>query len=99
MTAQEGQPTIEELDALPTEELRRRAFDLAESKKDIGFFWDLMRHLPPSDDIAAEDASAGNITGSLAELAEMVRQMAGNGFGEYEPMIRARLIDYIRRGE
>jgi hypothetical protein len=99
MTGQEPQPSVAELDALPTEDLRRRAFDLAESKKDLSFFWDLMRHLPPSDDIAAEDASSGNITGSLAELAEMVRQMAGSALGDYEPLIRARYIDYLRRGE
>ncbi len=101
MTNQEQQAGgIEELDALSTEELRHRAFELAERKRDVGFFWDLIRHLPPSDDIAAEDASSGNITGSLAELAEMVRQMAGaERLGDSEPLIRARLIDYLRRGE
>ncbi len=99
MTNQEQQAaTVEELDALSTEQLRHRAFDLAERKKDVGFFWEIIRHLSPSDDIAAEDASSGNITGSLAELAELVRQMAGSGLGDSEPLIRARLIDYIRRG-
>lgn len=92
-------PTVEELDALPTDELRRRAFDLAESKKDVGFFWDLIRHLPPSEDIAAEDASSGNITGGIADAIELVREIFGRGLGETEPLVRARFIDYIRTGD
>jgi hypothetical protein len=97
MADQEQAPTIAELDALPTEELRHRAFELAERKHDVGFFWEIIRHLPPSDDIAAEDASAGNITGSLAEMTELVRQLAGRSLGDAEPLIRARFIDYIRK--
>lgn len=98
MTADAGTPSVEELDQLPTEELRKRAFELAESKRDIGFFWELVRHLPPSDDIAAEDASAGNIGGSISETIELVRGMFGGNLGEAEPLLRARFIDYIRHG-
>jgi hypothetical protein len=89
-------PSVAELDGLSTDELRRRAFDRAERERDVGFFWDLIRHLPPSEDMAAEDASSGNITGSLAEVVEMVRELFGRGLGDAEPLVRARFISYIR---
>ena len=88
---------MEELDQLPTDELRRQAFEKAEQHRDVGFFWDLVRHLPHSDDIATEDGSSGAITGSIAELVEMVRQLMGHELGDTEPLLRARFIDYIRR--
>jgi hypothetical protein len=91
-------PTVEELDGLSTEELRRRAFDRAEQRHDVGFFWDLIRHLPPSEDVATEDASSGAITGSVAELVELVRELMGRDLGDTEPLIRARFIDYLRQG-
>jgi len=90
-------PTVEELDNLSTEELRRQAFDKAEQHHDIGFFWDLVRHLPQSDDLAAEDGSSGAITGSISELLEVVRELMGWDLGGTEPLVRARFIDYIRK--
>ena len=92
-------PTVAELDQLPTEELRRRAFDRAEHRRDVGFFWDLLRHLPPTEGVAAEDASAGNITGGIAEAVEAVREMMGSDLGDAEPLVRARFIDYLRQPE
>lgn len=89
-------PTVEELDRLSTEELRRQAFERAESHHDVGFFWDLIRHLPPSDEIATEDGSSGAITGSISELVEVVRTLMGRDLGDTEPLVRARFIDYIR---
>jgi hypothetical protein len=93
----EQRPSVEQLDRLSTEELRQRAFDRAEHHRDIGFFWDLIKHLPSSDDIATEDASSGNITGGIADAVEMVRELMGRGLGETEPLIRARFIDYLRK--
>jgi hypothetical protein len=92
-------PTVDELDALSTEELRHRAFGIAEHKRDVGFFWDLVKHLRASSDIAGEDASAGHITGSISEAIEAVRELASGGLGEDEPLLRARFIAYIRTGE
>ena len=91
-------PSVDELDQLSTEELRRRAFARAERHRDIGFFWDLLKHLRASGDLASEDASAGNITGGVAEVVEAVRELMGRGLGEQEPLIRARFIDYLRNG-
>ena len=93
----EQRPSVEELDLLSTEELRQRAFDRAEHQRDVGFFWDLIKHLPPSEDIATEDASSGNITGGVADVIEIVRELMGRELGEAEPLIRARFIDYIRQ--
>ena len=93
----EDVPSVEELDQLSTEELRAMAFDRAEHARDVGFFWDLIRHLPPSEDIASEDGSAGHITGGLADVVEMLRDIFGRGLlGDTEPLIRARFISYIR---
>jgi hypothetical protein len=91
-------PSLEELDAMSTDELRERAFDLAESRRDVGFFWDVVKHLRASGDIAAEDASSGNITGSIAEAVEIIHNMTSGDLGEFEPMLRARFIDYLRKG-
>jgi hypothetical protein len=90
-------PTVEELDQLTTEALRHQAFQKAEEHHDVGFFWDLIRHLPTADDIATEDGSAGAITGSIGELVEVVRELMGQDLGDFEPMLRARFIDYIRK--
>ena len=92
-------PSVEELDQLSTDELRRRAFERAERHRDVGFFWDLLKHLRASGDLASEDASAGNITGGIAEAVEAVREMMGHDLGDQEPLVRARFIDYIRKGD
>ena len=90
------QPSVEELEQLSTEELRRRAFDRAEQQRDVGFFWDLIRHLPPTEDVASGDASAGNITGGIAETVEAVRELLGSDLGDAEPLVRAKFIAYLR---
>jgi hypothetical protein len=41
--------TFDELEALPTVELRHRAFHLARQRHDIGFFWELMKMIPAAD--------------------------------------------------
>jgi hypothetical protein len=89
-------PSVEELDALSTEELRQRAFDKAEGKRDVGFFWDLLKHLRPTADVAAEDGSSGNITGGVTEAIEAVRELVTGDMGGMEPLVRARFIDYLR---
>jgi hypothetical protein len=92
-------PTVDELDALPTDELRHRAFTLAESKRDVGFFWDLVKHLRASRDVATEDGSAGHITGSITEAIDAVRELMSGDLEGDEPLVRARFIDYIRTGD
>jgi hypothetical protein len=87
--------TSADLDALSTEELRQRAFDKARDKHDLGFFWDLVKHLRASHSIAAEDGSGGGLTGSISEAVEVVRELMGKDLGDDEPLLRARFVDYL----
>ncbi len=87
-----------ELDALSTEELRQQAFHLAEHKHDVGFFWDVVKHLPESASLASEDGSLGDITGSLVETVKAARELLGghlDQLGDGEPLLRAKFIDYL----
>ena len=86
------------LDALGTDELRHRAFDKAQQAHDLGFFWDLIRHLPASRALAGEDGSGGGLTGSLTEVVALVRELLGKDLGDDEPLLRARFLDYLRTG-
>jgi hypothetical protein len=86
----------QDLDELTTEELRRRAFDKAQAAHDLHFFWDLTKHLRASRAIAGEDGSGGGITGTLAELVDLARELLGKGLGDDEPLVRARFLDYLR---
>lgn len=83
------------LDTLSTEELRTQAFDKAKDAHDLGFFWDLIKHMRASRALAAEDGSGGGLTGSITELIELGRELAGRDLGEDEPLIRARFVDYL----
>lgn len=86
-----------DLDALSTEELRRRAFAKAEAAKDRGFFWELVKHMRGAQAIAAEDGSSGGITGSITEAVHVVRELMGKEpLGGDEPLLRARFLDYLR---
>ena len=86
------------LDAHTTEELRQQAFDLAEHRRDVGFFWDVIKHLPESAALASEDGSPGNIIGSLVETVQAARELFGghmDELGDAEPLLRAKFIDYL----
>ena len=84
------------LDDLTTEQLRLKAFEKAREAHDRAFFWDLAKHLRGSRAIAGEDASSGGITGTIAELVDLGREMLGHDLGEDEPLVRARFLDYLR---
>ncbi len=88
-----------ELDGLTTDELRHRAFERAQAQHDVGFFWDLVRHLPASRALAGEDGSGGGLTGSITEAVALVRELLGKDLGGDEPLLRARFLDYLRTGQ
>ena len=90
MTAADG------LDELTTEQLRQRAFDKARGAHDRAFFWDLTRHLRGARAIAGEDGSSGGLTGTIAELVDLARELQGKDLGDDEPLLRARFLDYLR---
>jgi hypothetical protein len=86
-----------DLDALPTEELREQAFALAVKRRDLGFFWDIFRHLPHADDTQSLDASLGAVGASISDAVSLWREMTGHGYGDQEPLLRAAFIDYLSR--
>jgi len=88
-------PSVAELDALSTDELRHRAFEKARAAHDVGFFWDLVKHLRASQSLAQEDGSSGGLTGSIADAVEVVRELMGKDLGDDEPLLRARFTDYL----
>ncbi len=88
-------PRLAELDALPTEELRHRAFALARRRHDLRFFWQLFQHLPHSDDAEAVDGSTGSYGASVDDAVALWREWTGHKYGEQEPLVRAAFIDYL----
>jgi hypothetical protein len=95
MSTEPGNSTAD-LDALSTQELRERAFAKAEHSRDIGFFWDLVKHLGASGSLAADDGSAGGLGESISGAIELVGELLGRHEEGLEPMLRARYIDYLR---
>ena len=87
----------DDLESLSTEELRVRAFSKAEKARDVGFFWDVAKHVRGARVIAGEDGSSGALTGTLAEAVSVVRELMGKApLAEDEPLLRARFLDYLR---
>ena len=86
-----------DLDDLTTDERRRKAFEKARNARDVGFFWDVVKHLRASTSIASEDGSSGELTGSISEAVEVVRELMGKDLGDDEPLLRAKFQDYLTR--
>jgi hypothetical protein len=87
---------LAELDELSTEELRQRAFALARQRHDRGFFWDVLRHLPHNQDATVIDESSGGIGEFVDEVVGLWREFTGHlDYGDSEPLMRAKFIDYL----
>ncbi len=86
-----------ELDALSTEELRERAFATARERRDIGFFWSVVKHLPDSDEAATLDGAPNTVGPTIEEAVALWRELTGHGYGEQEPLLRAAFIDYLQK--
>jgi hypothetical protein len=89
--------SVAELAALPTEELRQRAFAKARHHGDVGFFWSLVRHLPHADDAEQLDGSLGAVGATIDDAVALWRELTGHGYGESEPLLRAAFIDYLQK--
>jgi hypothetical protein len=88
--------SMAELDAASTEELRRWAFAKAREHGDLKFFWSLIQHLPHADDAGALDGSLGSVGASVDDAVALWRELTGHGYGDSEPLLRAKFIDYLR---
>ncbi|NJC69203.1 hypothetical protein HC031_05645 [Planosporangium thailandense] len=86
---------LAELESLPTEELRKRAFARAAERHDVGFFWSVLQHLPHADDTEELDGSLGAVGASVDDLVALFRELTGHEYGEAEPLLRAAFIDYL----
>ena len=86
------------LEDLSFTELRHRAFQRAEHHMDIGFFADLLSHMPGMVAIEGEGGDLGSIGGTFIETVRAVREMLGDDqlSPEMEALLRARFIDYLR---
>ncbi|GAA2693276.1 hypothetical protein GCM10010437_044950 [Actinoplanes palleronii] len=88
-------PGFAELDALPTEELRERAFAKAREHHDVRFFWSVLKHLPDSDEAASLDGAPNSIGPTVDEAVALWREFEGRDLGAQEPLLRAAFIDYL----
>lgn len=87
----------EQLEDLPYEELRHRAFKLAEKRHDIGFFYDLLAHTPALENVSDEGGSLGDISGSFLGVIDAAKEAFGHEkVGAMEPLFVARFATYIR---
>ena len=89
------------LEDLPFDELRHRAFHLAEKRLDIGFFTELFAHMPGMVAIEGEGGDLGAIGGTFIETVRAVREMLGDKDLDptTETLLRARFATYIRDHE
>ena len=83
-------------DDLTTDELRQLAFDKAKAAHDVGFFWDVVKHLRASHSFSQEDGSGGGLTGSISDAVEIVRELMGKDLGDDEPLLRAKFENYLQ---
>jgi len=84
---------FDDLDALSTEQLREKAFAKARAQRDLGFFWDLFQRLPTSPE--TEERELADLGAAVDDVVELWREMTGHRYGDNEPMIRAKFIDYL----
>ncbi len=91
-----SQPALEDL---PFDELRHRAFHVAERHADLGFFTDLFSHMPGMAAIEGEGGDLGAVGGTFIETVRAVRQMIGDADQLDETtttLLRARFVEYLR---
>ena len=88
-------PEFAALDALSTEELRERAFHIAREHLDVRFFWSVLRHLPDAEAAGGLEPDLSATGGYIDQAVALFREAEGHDFGESEPLLRAKFIDYL----
>ena len=87
------------LEDLPFDELRQRAFKVAEHRLDLGFFTDLYAHMPGMVAIEGEGGDLGSTGGTIIESIKAFVQMFGDSpelDPDTEALLRARFATYLR---
>ena len=85
------------LEDLPFDQLRQRAFHVAEHRMDLGFFTDLFSHMPGMAAIEGEGGDLGAVGGTFIETVRAVREMLGDKDLDptTETLLRARFVSYL----
>jgi hypothetical protein len=89
----------ETLEDLPFDELRQRAFHVAERRLDLGFFVDVYSHMPGMVAIEGEGGDLGSTGGTIIESIRAFREMFGSSpqvDPDTEALLRARFATYLR---
>ena len=82
---------------LPYDELREKAFALAEQRHDLHFFYDLFKHTPGMGAAGPEGGSLGDISGSIIEMVRAAEEAFGSEqVGDLEPLFVANFATYLR---
>jgi len=92
-----SEPTA--LEDLPFDELRKRAFHVAEHRLDLGFFADVYSHMPGMVAIEGEGGDLGSTGGTIIESIKAFTQMFGDSpqlDPDTEALLRARFATYLR---
>lgn len=87
------------LEDLPFDQLRDRAFHIAEHRLDVGFFSDVFSHMPGMVAIQGEGGDLGSTGGTIIESIKAFREMFGDDpelDPDSEALLRARFATYIR---
>lgn len=75
--------------------LRDWALHLARERRDVGFLWDLSKHLPDTEDLNTDWAAIDPVDAvrDLAHLFTHFREEAASP--EIADLLRARYVDYL----
>lgn len=89
------------LDELSTEQLRERAFARARQRHDLGFYWDVVQHLPHAPEAQDVDGSLGSLGAAIDSVTALWHELTGHDadYGAAEPLLRAKFIDYLSEPE
>jgi hypothetical protein len=88
-----GYRTFLEAQDVPT--LRDWALEVARDRRDVGFYWELAKHLPSTED-ANRDWAAYDPIDAIRELGHLVthfREEAADP--EVADLLRVRYVDYL----
>ncbi len=83
------------LEAQPVTTLRDWALEVAKNNRDVGFYWDVAKHLPSTEE-ANRDWAAYDPIDAIREIGHLVthfREEAADP--EVADLLRVRYVDYL----
>jgi hypothetical protein len=86
--------TFDELDQLPSDELRRRAERVAKRRLDIRFFWRMLEFIPEAEAASGELREGRE---DIQRTTSLLRDFRRTRRGELDEPLRPFFIDYLQR--